>query len=507
MKPKERTYIAIDLKAFYASVECIERGLNPLTTHLVVADESRTNKTICLAVSPALKAHGIGGRPRLFEVIRAIEQANARRRYRAPQRTLTGETTDAAELAAHPELGIAYHIAPPRMALYMDYSTRIYGVYLRHIAPADIHIYSVDEVFIDVTSYLYTGKISAHDFTMRLIREVLHETGITATAGIGTNLYLAKVAMDIVAKHMKPDADGVRIAMLDEMSYRRLLWAHRPLTDFWRVGRGYARRLEENGLYTMGDIARCSLGRANARHNEELLYRLFGVQAELLIDHAWGYESTRMEDIKNYRPKSRSIHRGQVLQHPYTPQKARLVVWEMADIVSIELAEKRLTSDRLELTIGYDIECLTRPEIRDHYHGRIRTDRYGRKVPWPAHGRTFIERGTSTQTIMKVLTELFDEIVNPALLIRRITVSAQHLMTEEQRASTAEQMSLFTPEEATENALSPEEEATRAKEKALQEAIVAIKKAYGKNAILRGANFFDGATARQRNAQIGGHKA
>lgn len=342
---------------------------------------------------------------------------------------------------------------------------------------------------------------------MRLIREVLHETGITATAGIGTNLYLAKVAMDIVAKHMKPDADGVRIAALDEMSYRRLLWAHRPLTDFWRVGRGYARRLEENGLYTMGDIARCSLGRANTRHNEELLYRLFGVQAELLIDHAWGYESTRMEDIKNYRPKSRSIHRGQVLQHPYTPQKARLVVWEMADIVSIELAEKRLTSDRLELTIGYDIECLTRPEIRDHYHGRIRTDRYGRKVPWPAHGRTFIERGTLTQTIMKALTELFDEIVNPALLIRRITVSAQHLMTEEQRASTAEQMSLFTPEEATENALSPEEEATRAKEKALQDAIVAIKKAYGKNAILRGANFFDGATARQRNAQIGGHKA
>ena len=504
---KERTYIAIDLKAFYASVECMERGLNPLTTHLVVADESRTSKTICLAVSPALKAHGIGGRPRLFEVIRAVEQANARRKYRAPHRTLTGETRDAAELAAHPELGIAYHIAPPRMALYMDYSMRIYEIYLLHVAPADIHIYSIDEVFIDVTSYLDTEKVSAHDFTMRLIREVLRETGITATAGIGTNLYLAKVAMDIVAKHMKPDRDGVRIAQLDEMSYRKKLWTHRPLTDFWRVGRGYASKLEENGLYTMGDIARCSLGNGNSRHNEDLLYRLFGIQAELLIDHAWGYESALMEDIKNYRPKSRSTHMGQVLQNPYTPQKARLVVWEMADALSIDLAEKCLTSDRLELTIGYDIECLTRPEIRDHYHGRIRTDRYGRRVPCPAHGSAVIERGAGTQSIMNALTDLFDEIVNPKLLIRRLTISAHHLMTEEQRASSAEQMSLFTPEETAEASLCPAKKRRQAKEKSLQEAIIAIKKAYGKNAILRGANFFDGATARLRNSQIGGHKA
>ena len=414
---------------------------------------------------------------------------------------------DATELAAHPELGIAYHIAPPRMALYMEYSMRIYEIYLRYVSSEDIHIYSIDEVFIDVTSYLETENISAHDFSMRLIRAVLWETGITATAGIGTNLYLAKVAMDIVAKHIPPDADGVRIAQLDEMSYRQRLWTHRPLTDFWRIGRGYARKLEENGLYTMGDVARCSLGRANTKYNEELLYRLFGVQAELLIDHAWGFESARMEDIKNYRPKSRSTHMGQVLQYPYTAQKARLVVWEMADALSIDLAEKRLTSDRLELTIGYDIECLTRPEIRDNYHGRIRTDRYGRRVPWPAHGKVLIERGAGTNAIMRALTNLFDAIATPDLLIRRLTISAHHLMTEEQRSSAAEQMNLFSTEETAEQMTPPAEAAAQKKEKALQEAIIAIKKAYGKNAILRGSNLIDGATTRLRNAQIGGHKA
>ena len=384
---------------------------------------------------------------------------------------------------------------------------RIYEIYLRYVSSEDIHIYSIDEVFIDVTSYLETENISAHDFSMRLIRAVLRETGITATAGIGTNLYLAKVAMDIVAKHIPPDADGVRIAQLDEMSYRQRLWTHRPLTDFWRIGRGYARKLEENGLYTMGDVARCSLGRANTKYNEELLYRLFGVQAELLIDHAWGFESARMEDIKNYRPKSRSTHMGQVLQYPYTAQKARLVVWEMADALSIDLAEKRLTSDRLELTIGYDIECLTRPEIRDNYHGRIRTDRYGRRVPWPAHGKVLIERGAGTNAIMRSLTDLFDTIVTSDLLIRRLTISAHHLMTEEQRAAGAEQMNLFSPEETAEWMTPPAEAAAQKKEKALQEAIIAIKKTYGKNAILRGANFLDGATARLRNSQIGGHKA
>lgn len=504
---RERTYIAIDLKAFYASVECMERGLNPLTTHLIVADESRTSKTICLAVSPALKAHGIGGRPRLFEVIRAIERANARRRSRAPQHTLAGETTDAQELAANPALAIAYHIAPPRMSLYMDYSMRIYETYLRRISPEDIHIYSIDEVFIDVTSYLETERISAHAFTIRLIRDVLRETGITATAGIGPNLYLAKVAMDIVAKHIPPDSDGVRIAELDEMSYRRQLWTHRPLTDFWRIGRGYTKKLEEHGLYTMGDIARCSLGKANERHNEDLLYHLFGIQAELLIDHAWGWEPTRMEDIKSYRPKARSTHMGQVLQMPYTAEKARLVVWEMADALSTELAEKRLTSDRLELTIGYDIECLTRPDIRDLYRGRVRTDRYGRRIPWPAHGKVLIKRSASMHMIMDAVTSLYDEIINPTLLIRRITLAAHHLITEEQHNSAAKQMSLFSAEETAQNMRTEAERTAQEKETALQQALVAIKKIYGKNAILRGANLVDGATARLRNSQIGGHKA
>ena len=344
-----RTYIAIDLKSFYASVECIERGLNPLTTHLVVADESRTTKTICLAVSPALKIHGIGGRPRLFEVVRAVRDANAKRKYRAPQHRLTGETTDATELAASPHLGIAYHIAPPRMALYVAYSVRVYEVYLRHIAPADIHIYSIDEVFIDATSYLDTLHISAHDFALRLIREVLQETGVTATAGIGTNLYLAKIAMDIVAKRMKPDVDGVRVAQLDELSYRQVLWAHRPLTDFWRIGRGYAAKLEANGLYTMGDIARCSLGKASEHYNEDLLYRLFGVQAELLIDHAWGIEPVTMDDIKAYRPHSKSLTNAQVLSRPYAYEDARTVIKEMCDASATDMV-----ADSLTLGVRYD---------------------------------------------------------------------------------------------------------------------------------------------------------
>lgn len=503
---EQRTYVAIDLKAFYASVECMERGLNPLTTNLVVADERRTSKTICLAVSPTLKAHGIGGRPRLFEVIRQVAQVNRRRRAHAPRRELTGESTDAEELMRNPSLAVAYYVAPPRMALYMDYSTRIYEIYLRRIAPADIHIYSIDEVLIDVTSYLRTEKISAHAFTIRLIRDVLRETGITATAGIGTNLYLAKVAMDIVAKHMPPDADGVRIAELDEMSYRRRLWTHTPLTDFWRVGRGSAKKLEVHGLYTMGDIARCSLGGADDRYSEDLLYRLFGVQAELLIDHAWGWEPARMEDIKSYRPKSRSTHMGQVLQTPYTAKQARLVVWEMADALSLDLAEKRLSTDRLELTVGYDIACLTHPEIRRLYRGRIRTDRYGRRVPWPAHGKSVIARNASTHTMMEALTALYDEIVNPNLLIRRLTVSAHHLMRADE-APAAEQIDLFSAEETPQAVRTPAEEAAYAKEQALREALVAIKRAYGKNAVLRGANLIEGATARLRNSQIGGHKA
>ena len=503
----ERTYIAIDLKSFYASIECIERGLNPLTAYLVVADESRTSKTICLAVSPALKAHGIGARPRLFEVIHAVTQANARRKYCAPNHTLTGKTTDAEVLSNNPALGIAYHIAPPRMALYMEYSARIYEIYLRRIAPADIHIYSIDEVFIDVTSYLDTQHISAHDFAMLLIRDILRETGITATAGIGTNLYLAKIAMDIVAKRMTPDAYGVRIAQLDEMIYRRTLWTHRPLTDFWRIGKGYAAKLEANGLFTMGDIARCSLGTTHDHWNEDLLYRLFGVQAELLIDHAWGIEPTHMEDIKSYRPKMRSKYMGQVLQSPYPAEKARLTVWEMADTLSLLLADRCITTDRIELTIGYDVECLTRPEIRDQYKGRIHTDHYGRNVPWPTHGYVDIERGASSRILISELLDLFDKIVDPHLLIRRITLSAHHLITNEQHVAAAKQISLFSSSDTEKYVTLQQRTISAEKEKSLQEALLFIKKTHGKNAILRGANFISGATAQQRNRQIGGHKA
>ena len=503
---RNRTYIAIDLKSFYASVECIERGLHPLTSHLVVADESRTSKTICLAVSPSLKAHGIGGRPRLFEVIRQVDQVNRTRRNRAPNRTFVGESADSEELSHNPALALSYHVASPRMSLYMDYSMRIYEIYLRYIAPADIHIYSIDEVFIDVTSYLDTEGIAARTFAVRLIRDVLRETGITATVGIGTNLYLAKIAMDIVAKHIPADAEGMRIAELNETSYRRRLWAHIPLTDFWRVGRGTAKKLEEHDIFTMGDIARCSLGAPGDLRNEDLLYRLFGVQAELLIDHAWGHEPVRMKDIKNYRPKSHSTHMGQVLHTPYPADKARLVVWEMAEALAIDLAEKKLTSDRLELTVGYDIECLTRPEISSTYHGRIRTDRYGRRVPWPAHGYVHIARGASIHTVMDTLTHLYDEIVAPALLVRRLKLYAEHIKPADEQ-SAAVQIDLFSAEETRQSMLSAVEKVAQEKERALEDAIVAIKKAYGKNAILRGANLIEGATTRLRNAQIGGHRA
>ena len=378
----DRTYLAIDLKSFYASVECAARGLDPLKTNLVVADEERTEKTICLAVSPPLKAYGIGGRARLFEVNERVRQVNAERRQRAPGRTLTGSSCDADALAAQPELALDFIIARPRMALYMQVSTQIYRIYLKYIAPEDIHVYSIDEVMMDVTNYLQTYHMTARELAKVMISDVLHTTGITATAGIGSNLYLCKVAMDIMAKHVQPDKDGVRIAALDEMSYREQLWAHRPLTDFWRVGHGYAKKLEAIGIYTMGDVARCSIGKPNKYYNEELLYRMFGINAELLIDHAWGWEPCRMQDIKAYRPETNSICSGQVLQCPYSFEKARLVVREMAEAVALDLLEKKLVTDQLTLTVGYDIENTA----GGSYHGEIVTDRYGRKIP-QAHPR------------------------------------------------------------------------------------------------------------------------
>lgn len=509
MPQKNRTYIAIDLKSFYASVECRERKLNPLTTNLVVADESRTEKTICLAVSPALKAYGIPGRPRLFEVVQKVREANARRLAKAPGRTFTGSSCDADELEASPELSISYITAPPRMAFYMEYSTRIYNIYLKYIAPEDIHVYSIDEVMMDVTDYLDAFRLTPRELAAKMMQDVFRATGITATAGIGTNLYLCKIAMDIVAKHIPPDKDGARIAELDEASYRRLLWTHRPLTDFWRIGRGYAGKLEEHGMYTMGDIARCSIGKPGEYHNEELLYKLFGVNAELLIDHAWGWEPCTMADIKAYKPESNSIGSGQVLQCPYDHKKARLIVQEMADLLVLDLVDKGLVTDQMVLTVGYDIENLTDPAIKSRYRGETVTDRYGRKLPKHAHGTVNLGRQTSsTMLIMDAVLGLYDRITDKNLLVRRINVTANHV-TEERAAAPApafEQLDLFTDYEALEKKRQ-EENAKLEREKQLQQAMLDIKKKYGKNAILKGMNLEEGAMSKERNKQIGGHKA
>lgn len=509
MEARQRTYITIDLKSFYASVECMDRGLDPLTTNLVVADVSRTEKTICLAVSPSLKAYGIPGRARLFEVIQQVKKANSLRRKNAPGQRFSGSSADDTKLKENPALAIDYLTAPPRMAHYMKYSTKIYEIYLRFIAPEDIHVYSIDEVFIDATDYLDTYGLTARELAVKMIREVFVSTGITATAGIGTNLYLSKIAMDIVAKHITPDESGVRIAELDEMSYRRMLWTYRPLTDFWRVGRGYAKKLEEKGLYTMGDIARCSVGKPEDYYNEELLYSLFGVNAELLIDHAWGWEPCTIADIKAYKPESNSIGSGQVLQSPYSFDKAKLVVREMTDLLVLELVDKGLVTEQMVLTVGYDMENLTDPERRRQYKGPVTTDRYGRKLPKHAQGTIHLEHYTSsTKKITDAVMELFDRIADPGLLIRRIYVTACRVKEETgvQREEVMEQLDLFTDYEALEQKRR-EEEKLLERERKMQLAMLEIKKKFGKNAILKGMNLQEGATARERNRQIGGHKA
>jgi DNA polymerase V len=506
---ESKIYIAIDLKSFYASVECMERNLDPLTTNLVVADASRTEKTICLAVTPSLKAYGIPGRARLFEVIQKVKEVNIERKRKAPGRRFQGASYLAEELSEHPELELTYIVAPPRMAYYMEYSTVIYDIYLKYIAPEDIHVYSIDEVFMDVTQYLNTYHMTAKELASQIIKEVITDTGITATAGIGTNLYLCKVAMDIMAKHAVPDENGVRIAQLDEMSYRQQLWDHRPLTDFWRVGNGYRHKLEEAGLFTMGDIARCSVGDAGSYYNEELLYKMFGVNAELLIDHAWGWEPVTMDLIKAYKPETNSLSSGQVLQCPYDFEKGKLIVREMTDLLVLDLVDKRLVTDQMVLTIGYDIENLTNSAIRDKYHGEVTTDRYGRKVPKHAHGTANLGCQTSsTRLIMDAVMDLYDRIVSPDLLVRRVTIVANHLVDESsvRQAQSFEQLDLFTDYEALER--KREEETTaREKERKLQEAMLSIKKKYGKNAILKGTNLQEGATTIERNSQIGGHKA
>lgn len=500
---KERKYIAIDLKSFYASVECVERGLDPLDANLVVADESRTEKTICLAVSPSLKAQGVPGRPRLFEVIQKVKQINADRRARAQHHAFIGQAYLDSELKSDASLELTYIVAPPRMAYYTEYSTRIYAIYLRYIAPEDICVYSIDEVFIDATNYLNTYGLNAHELAMKIIQEVLRETGITATAGIGTNLYLAKIAMDVEAKHIQPDKDGVRIAELDEMRYRYSLWTHRPITDFWRVGNGYAKKLEKYGIYTMGDVARCSV------QNEELLYKLFGVNAELLIDHAWGWEPCTMEDIRAYKPATNSISSGQVLQEPYPNEKAKLIVKEMAEALALDLVQKRKVTDQIVLTLGYDIENLTKPEVARQYKGEVTLDRYGRKTPKHAHGTRNIDRYTSsTRLITDAAIELFDRIADKRLTIRRVTIVANHVVDEDTVVApeNAEQLDLFTDYAELERKRRQEEEKLE-RERKMQETMLEIKKRYGKNAILRGLNFEDGATAKSRNEQIGGHKA
>ncbi len=496
-----RTYLAIDLKSFYASVECVERGLDAMTANLVVADLSRTEKTICLAVSPSLKAYGIPGRARLFEVVQKVRQVNRERQKRAPRGRLTGKSCFENELKADPSLAVDYIVAPPRMAHYMQCSTRIYQIYLQFVAPEDIHVYSVDEVFIDATSYLKANSLSAREFAKRIMKEVLKQTGITATAGIGTNLYLCKIAMDVGAKKTPPDEDGARIAELDEGTYRRTLWEHRPLTDFWRVGKGYADKLEAHGLYTMGDIARCSLGKPGEYYSEDLLYKLFGVNAELLIDHAWGWEPCTIADIKAYKPESNSLGSGQVLQEPYPYEKAKLVANEMAESLALDLVAKGLVTDQIVATIGYD-------RCNEEYKGEYSVDRYGRKVPKHAHGTANLGRQTASEKLIKkAVAELFERIVDKSLSVRRLYITATHVVPESQkREGTVRQLDLFTDEE-TEEKRRQAEDAELAREKKRQEAVLEIKNKYGKNAILKGMNLEEGATAKSRNEQIGGHKA
>lgn len=490
-----KTYLCIDLKSFYASVECVDRGFDPLMTNLVVADKSRTEKTICLAVSPSLKSLGISGRPRLFEVIQKVKSINKERLKDNHYYKFQGSSYDYKELEKNKNLAIDYYVATPRMARYIEVSSKIYGIYLKYIAKEDIHVYSIDEVFIDLTSYLHAYNNDAKTLAMKMIKDVYNQTGITATAGIGPNMYLAKVAMDIVAKHMKPDENGVRMAFLDEMRYRKYLWTHRPLTDFWRVGMGYARKLEAYHMYTMGDIARC------AYNNEDLLYKLFGVNAELLIDHAFGYESAEMKDIKNYRPQNNSMGSGQVLQCAYDFKKARLVAKEMAERLSLDLVSKHFVASGLVLHVGYDIS-------NNHYKGEMSVDFYGRKMPRHAHGTVKFKIATSSSKIMREsVSVLFDRIVNKELMVRRLNITALNIKNETiNQGPSYEQMSLFVDYNK-EDQLRKQESKRLEEEKVLQKTMIDIQEKFGKNAALKGMNFEEGATARERNKQIGGHKA
>lgn len=499
---EQHIYASIDLKSFYASVECRERGLDPLTTNLVVADSSRTEKTICLAVSPSLKAYGIPGRARLFEVVQKVKEINAMRRSKAKNKTFEGKSYDDKELKKNPNLELDYIIATPRMAYYMKYSTDIYNIYLKHVSSEDIYPYSVDEVFCDITHYLKSSHMTPREFVTKMIQDVYETTGITATAGIGTNMYLCKVAMDIVAKHAEADKNGVRIAGLDEMTYRKLLWNHMPITDFWRVGKGYAKKLNQHGIYTMGDVARASI------KNEELLYKLFGVNAELLIDHAWGWEPTTIKQIREYKPTTNSISSGQVLHCPYNYEKTRLIVKEMTEGLSLDLVQKNLVTNQIVLEIGYDTENLTNPEISSLYNGEVTIDRYGRKIPKHSHGTENLDHSTSsTKIIMEAVMRLYERIANEKLLVRRITITANNVVneTEIKEEAQCQQINFFTDYKE-ENKKKQEAKKKEAQEKEIQKAMINIKRKYGKNAVLKGMNLEEGGTAIERNRQIGGHK-
>lgn len=494
---KQKTYIAIDLKSFYASVECVERGLDPLKNNLVVADEGRTEKTICLAVSPSLKAHGIPGRARLFEVVERVKQVNNNRKLNINYADFKGESYNADELKDD-YLKLSYIVAPPRMNLYKRYSNRIFAIYSNFVSPEDILVYSIDEVFIDATNYLSSRGVTARQLAMDMIKAVLAETGITATAGIGTNMYLAKVAMDIVAKHIEADKDGVRIAKLDEMSYRRQLWNYRPITDFWRVGRGIGKRLESVGIYTMGDIAKCSIGSDTEFYNENLLYKLFGINAELLIDHAWGWEPCTIEDVKSYKPDTKSISSGQVLTRPYSFDETAVIVREMAELLALDLVDKKVTTNQIVLTLNYDTE-----NIKKGYKGEITVDGYGRKIPKHAHGTSNINRLTSSsKLVVNAAMDVFYRIADRSLSVRKVSICANHITDENKTEPDNVQLDLFTDY----SKIKAEEDALK-KERSLQNAMLRIQKRYGKNAILKGTNLQDCATTVERNNQVGGHKA
>ena len=498
----EKIYACIDLKSFYASVECRERGLDPLTTNLVVADESRTEKTVCLAISPTMKQYGLSGRARLYEVVQKVREENYKRKKLNNYKNFTSKSSNDIDLKKDKTLELDYIIAPPRMAYYMKYSTDIYNVYLKYIAPEDIYVYSIDEVFCDITNYLNYNNMTPRELVTKMIHDVYKTTGITATGGIGTNMYLAKVAMDIVAKHVEPDEYGVRMAELDEMSYRKTLWNHTPLTSFWRVGAGYSKKLESNGLFTMGDIARCSI------ENEDLLYKLFGVNAELLIDHAWGWEPCTIKDIKAYKPERNSISSGQVLHTPYTYKKAKLIVKEMADLLALDLVAKHLVTNQLVLTIGYDIDNLINPSIKEKYTGEITTDHYGRSIPKHSHGTINIDhRTSSSKVIMEEMIKLYDRIVNKDLLIRRINVVANDVVNEKvaNEKPRYEQFNLFTDYDKQDEKIKNQNK-DEIEERKLQNVLLGIKNKYGKNSILKGMNLEEGGTTIERNGQIGGHK-